>query len=360
VDAPLLSRQMKITLIAAAIAAGLFYVLRDVVAPVAFAFLLAYFLDPVVDRLEARKLLRTNGILVILGAALIVLMVVVVVFVPLVIEEAQRFIARLPGLLTALADRLGPLLKQWTGLDANEWLDQSTARLSAYAHKLTAADLAPVTRILGSIFSGTYAALLALVSLFIIPIFSFYFLRDFDRLKRKPLDWVPPRHREWLVAVVKEIDDVLAGFVRGQVTVCLILAALYSLGYAVSGVPLGVLIGLFAGLLSFIPYFGSGVGAGLAVLLCLLDWSGWGPLVGAGATFAVVQTLESFVITPRIVGDRVGLSPLVVIIALMVGGELFGFAGVLVALPAAAVVNILWRRAGERYRRTSFFTGGQA
>ncbi len=346
---------MKLVVVLLLLATVLMYLLRDVLIPVAFSFLLAYFLDPVVDRLEERKFSRTLGIVLLLAAAMLVFAVFLLIFIPLIVDETESFIARLPEIISNLEKRLVPLLTQWTGMELPSLLEKVGLRAKDWLHNLTAAELAPVTTFLKNTFTSTFGAIMALFSAAMIPIFTFYFLRDFDTLKLYPLHYVPLRHKNWVIDLFREIDEVLSSFVRGQVTVCLILGMLYAVGFAISGVPLGFLIGLIAGMVAFIPYLGSAVGVGLSLLLALLDWQGYGPLIGIGITFTIVQTLESFVITPKVVGDKVGLSPLAVILALMIGGELLGFAGILIAVPVASVINILWRRMRDYYQNTRFY-----
>lgn len=361
-EKPTLSRNAKVGLFLVLISFTLIYLLRDVVVPVAFSFLLAYFLDPLVDRLEERKLSRTTGIFILLFVILVLASIAMLIFIPLIENEISRFIARLPKLLatlqTTLNERLAPWLEELTGLGIQALAVELSARVADLVNNLNASDIAPLTEFLAKTFSGTYAAVMAIVSAALIPIFTFYFLRDFDTIKLEPLEYVPPRHRETVVRLFSEIDITLASFVRGQLTVCLILGVLYGLGFAISGVPLGLLIGLLAGILAFIPYFGAIFGVSVSLILILLDWQGFGPLIGLGCTFGIVQTLDSVLITPKIVGGKVGLSPVAVIISLLVGGKLLGFAGVLVAVPAAAVLNILRRHLKEHYQQTAFYKGG--
>jgi predicted PurR-regulated permease PerM len=358
VNEPLLSRNAKITLLILLAAGSVLYLLADVVAPLAMALLAAYFFDPLIDRFEAHKISRTVAILVVALVMLLVLTGFLLIFIPMLETEIERFISRLPGMLNSATQRLDALLAPLVGSDGPGLVDRLTDSLKDYASTLSADQLKPLSDIIGSTFSGASSLLGLLVTVGLVPIFTFYFLRDFDRIKLYPLQVVPLRHRDAVVSIARDIDAMMANFIRGQGTVCLILAVLYTIGYTVSGVPLGVLIGLIAGGLAFIPYVGSGLGLVLSLLMVLLDWQSAGPLVGAIVTFGVVQTLESYVITPRIVGDKVGLSPVMVIVALLAFGELFGFAGVLVAVPASAALKILWGRAKAQYQKSHFFTDG--
>jgi hypothetical protein len=191
----------------------------------------------------------------------------------------------------------------------------------------------------------------------LVPVFAAYLLYDFDRIIRGVRDLVPLRYRGYVVEVARDVDVVLGEFVRGQLIVMMILAVLYATAYMILGVRLGVLIGVVAGLLSFIPYVGGGVAVGLGVAMSLVYWTGWGQLVGVVVAYSIIQALEGLVITPRVVGDKVGLSAVWVLFALLVGGELFGFMGVLLALPAAAVIKIFVMRGLTWYRASEMFLG---
>jgi predicted PurR-regulated permease PerM len=169
---------------------------------------------------------------------------------------------------------------------------------------------------------------------------------------------IPPRHRPQASSFFGEVDAVLGQFFRGQFTVMAILAVLYSVGYGAIGVPLALPIGIMAGLLSFIPYVGSTLALATALLMTALDWQGWAQILWVLGVHAVIQGLEGFVITPKIMGDTVGISAITVLFALLVGAELLGFTGVLLAVPTAAVTKILLQRIHERYRESEFFVNG--
>jgi predicted PurR-regulated permease PerM len=208
------------------------------------------------------------------------------------------------------------------------------------------------------LLGGTVSALGAIVAALIVPVFAFYLLYDFDVLVAKANDLIPPRYRRRADDFFREVDAVLGQFFRGQFTVMTILAVLYSVGYGAIGVPLALPIGIMAGVLSFIPYVGSVLALATALLMTALDWQGWAQVLWVLGVHAVIQGLEGFVITPKIMGDTVGISAIAVMFALLVGAELLGFTGVLLAVPAAAVTKILLQRIHERYRESEFFAGG--
>lgn len=351
------SRHPLVLGFALVVGVGLVYLLRDTLLVLLFALLLAYILNPAVCRLTRLGLPRALAIGVLLFGVLLTLALAVTVIIPMVSLEIQIFTQNLPGLFVSLDNNLSPYLERYAGMGLADSLEQVGAQISEKLGKLDSSTLSPVSVVLGTAFSGTMAAIKALSSLALILLFTIYFLADFDALVRSPLALIPPRHRDKVADLGREIDEVLSGFVRGQLTVCLALGLLYGIGYSFAQVPLGLLIGLVAGALSFLPYIGAGLGLILALIMSLLDWQGWGVPAGALGAYVAVQILDTVLVTPRIMGSKVGLSPLVVMLALLVGGQLLGFAGVLLSLPAAAVCKILVQRLVRLYQGGDFFTG---
>lgn len=234
---------------------------------------------------------------------------------------------------------------------------EALSQFGGDAKELASKAAAPAGQVLGYLVGGTASLLGAVLGLLVIPVFSFYLLYDFDRITSGMHGLVPPRLRPFVLDMANEVDEVLGQFVRGQLLIMLLLAVLYSLAYSLIGVRLAVPIGIVAGLLSFIPYVGGATALGLALLMCLMAGTSWAQVGGVVAAYAVIQALEGFVITPRIMQEKVGLSAVWVLLALLVFGELFGFFGVLIAVPAAAVAKIFVLRALEHYRKSPLFTG---
>ena len=335
----------------------LLYALRGALTPVFFAFLIAYMLDPVVDRFEDRGLSRGLGIGVVLSVVLGAMALFFLLAVPAVVAEAIVFARDVPARLDSLITSVQPLLER-AGVPVPHTFDEAREQLaqvdtSQLAEKAAAQAWVVVRWLLG----GTVNVIAAIAGFVMIPVFAAYLLYDFDRMTAAIGDLVPRRYRAFVVEVAHEVDQVLGDFIRGQLLVMLALAVLYSVGYALVGVRLAIAIGVMAGLLSFIPYVGGVLALVMALLMVVLHWSGWGQLIGVVAVYTVIQLLESFLITPKIVGDKVGLPAVWVLFALLVGGELFGFFGVLLGLPAAAVMKIFvqrgvaWYRASELYNR---------
>ncbi len=341
--------------------AWLLYALRGVLAPVFFAFLIAYMLDPLVDRIETSRLLRNKplaraaGIAVLLLAVFAVAAIGIFVIVPMVYGEIASFLRRLPDLVARSRAEWEPVLAEY-GLAIPTSVGQAFEELHLDVQSILAKGYTPATAALKSFLGGTASAVGAIVGALVVPVFAFYVLYDFDRLIARAADLIPPRLRTEAHGFFGEIDAVLGQFFRGQFTVMVILGVLYALGYGMIGVPLALPIGIMAGLLSFIPYLGSATALVMALLMTALDFHGWAQFVWVLGVHAVIQGLEGFVITPKIMGDTVGISAIAVLFALLVGAELLGFTGVLLAVPAAAVIKILMQRADRRYRRSDFYT----
>jgi predicted PurR-regulated permease PerM len=343
--------------------AWLLYTLRGVLAPVFFAFLIAYMLDPLVDRIEGSRLLRGRsygrgvGIAVILAAFFAITAIGIVVIVPMVYEEIASFLRRLPDLVARSRAEWEPILAEY-GVTIPSSVGQAFEDLHLDVQSVVAKGYAPFIAAMKSFLGGTATAVAGIVAAVMIPVFAFYLLYDFDRLVAAIGSLIPPRLRDEARGFFGEIDAVLGQFFRGQFTVMVLLGFLYAVGYGAIGVPLALPIGILAGLLAFIPYVGSFTALGLALLMTMLVWQGWTQLLWVLGVHAVIQGLEGFVITPKIMGDTVGISAIAVLLALLVGAELLGFAGVLLAVPTAAVLKILFQRLDARYRRSTFYTRG--
>jgi len=343
--------------------AWLLYTLRGVLAPVFFAFLIAYMLDPLVDRIEQSRLLRGRaygravGIAVILAGFFAIAAVGIFIVVPMVYEEVANFLRRLPELVARNRAEWEPILAEY-GLVIPTSVAEAFEEFHLDVQSVVAKGYAPFVAAVKSFLGGTASAVAGIVASVMIPVFAFYLLYDFDRLIAAVGELIPPRHSEQAGRFFGEIDAVLGQFFRGQFTVMAILGVLYAAGYGAIGVPLALPIGILAGVLAFIPYVGSFTALALALLMTMLDWQGWTQLFWVLGVHAVIQGLEGFVITPKIMGDTVGISAIAVLLALLVGAELLGFTGVLLAVPAAAVLKILFQRVGARYRQSSFYAEG--
>jgi predicted PurR-regulated permease PerM len=330
------------------------YWLRDVLTPIFLAFSLAYLLDPLVDRLEAWKVPRPAGIAIVLIGVLGAVALFLGLVVPGIAADVAGVIRELPTQLAALWARLMPWLEQ-RGIEVPHSTAEWVERLNALASQAASTILAPAGNALGALLGGTLSVLGSVAAALVVVVLAVYLLNDFDRITAGLQALIPLRWRGTVTHYARDIDQMLSHFLRGQLTVMAILAVLYGGAYALLGVRLAVPIGIIAGILNFIPYLGSGFALVAGLLMSLLDgWHFW-QLIGVVLAYTAVQTLEGFVITPRIVGHTVGLSEIWVLVALFVGAELFGFLGVLLAVPAAAVAKIFVAPALRYYRRTALF-----
>lgn len=335
-------------------AGAILYAARGVLTPVLFAFLLAYVLHPIVERLEKRGVPRALGIVVILSAVLGGIALFAVLVLPTIIRDLASLVQMLPALLERLRAALEPTLRTF-GVEVPRGVDDLRAALPEDYRALAAGAVGPLQAIVRGVLGGTASALGAFFSALLVPIMAFYLLMDFATIVAAVGELIPASRRANAISIVTEVDAVLAQFLRGQLTVMAILALLYATGYAIVGVRLAVPIGMLAGLVSFIPYVGGALALGFGLLMVTLHWSGWGKLIGVVVVYTGVQTLEGFFITPRVVGEKLGLSPVWILFALMVGGELFGFLGVMLALPVAAVVKVFVLRGLDAYRASAFY-----
>lgn len=330
------------------------YVFRGVLTPISVALGTAYLLDPVVDRFEQRGVPRGPAIAVVMTVLGVIVAAFLLLVLPGVIREVAAFARELPRELAEVIDRLEPLLARYD-IPVPHSVDEALSQFAIAPTELASHAAAPAQAILGFVLGSTATALSAIASGLVVPVLAFYLLYDFDRMTAGARDLVPLRVRSRVVEVATEIDEMLGQFVRGQLVVMIAMAVLYGVAYSLIGVRLAIPIALVAGVLAFIPYVGSGSALGMALLMCIIDWTGWTKVVLVVVAYAVCQFLEGFVIVPRVVGEKVGLPAVWVLVALMAGGELFGFLGVLLAVPAAAVVKIFVMRGVATYLASDFF-----
>ncbi|GLQ07038.1 AI-2E family transporter [Sneathiella chinensis] len=320
--------------------------LRDILLPFILGMAVAYFLDPVADKLEEKGMGRTAATSLIVGVFLIVTTVGVILLVPALVDQLIGLLKLLPGYIVAIYDLVRPLIERVVDIPALMESEELRTAITAYAGNA----IKNIAGLSNNLLTGGLA-LLNLISLMVItPVVAFYLLRDWDRITAKIDSWLPRKNLELIRRLVRQIDDVLAGFVRGQSLVCLILAIFYGVSLLIVGLDFGLVIGLVTGLISFIPFVGAIVGFIASVGVALFQFWPDFILIGVvGAIFAVGQILEGYVLTPNLVGDKVGLHPVWIMFGLLAGGALFGFIGVLIAVPAAAVIGVLSRFALEQY-----------
>ncbi|WP_246676254.1 MULTISPECIES: AI-2E family transporter [unclassified Mesorhizobium] len=349
-----LRRQVFFWLATAVLLALFLYIFSGILLPFVAGMVLAYFLDPVADRLQRLGLSRLMATVVILIAFIVVVVLALVILVPVLATQMADFARKLPEYLTRLQSLI-------TSFDP-KWLEQrfgvNAAGLRDGLNSLLTSGFSLLTTVFTSIWSSG-VALVSVVSLFVVtPVVAFYMLLDWDRMVAEVDGWVPRDHVETVRALARDINTATAGFVRGQGTLCLVLGAMYATGLTLTGLNFAILIGFFAGLISFIPYVGSLTGLVLAVGVAFVQfWPDWTMVVAVACVFFVGQFIEGNILQPRLVGKSVGLHPVWLMFALFAFGALFGFVGLLIAVPASAAIAVLVRFAIARYLESPLYKG---
>lgn len=331
------------------------WMLAPILSPFVFAALLGWLGDPMVDRLETRRISRNTAVILVFGAMTVVLLVVTVLLIPVLEDQVMTLVNSLPGYRDWFVGTALPWVEHRTGLQILSWLDPERLFVLIREHWQSAGGAA--STVLGYVSRSGFALIGWLANIALLPVLSFFFLRDWDLIVGRIGLLVPRDHFDTVRRLALESNEVLGGFLRGQMLVMLILGLLYALGLWLVGLDLGILIGLIAGLLTFVPYLGPASIVLFGGIAALVQFGDWQHLAGVGVVFTVGQLVESFVLTPMLVGDRIGLHPMAVIFAVMAGGTLFGFLGMLLALPVAAVANVLLRYAQDRYRHSRLYAG---
>ncbi|HSP80809.1 MAG TPA: AI-2E family transporter [Myxococcaceae bacterium] len=334
-----------------------FYLLSlfgGVAVPVLLALAMAYVLNPLVTLLEKRGLNRTLGTSLVFTGCALLLVGAVLYLIPVFRDEA----AKLPDVFRRASERGVPQVEARLGLPLPDLLRERMQELGARASEIIQSAGPAAARLVAGFASNTARFLATLLGLLMVPVLGFFFLQDYPQLVELAKSLVPRRATSLVNRRFTEVDEVLSAFVRGQLTVGAILSVLYGTGLWFARIDMAIVIGVIAGFGNMVPYLGTGVGVLLAALGLMLSWQGpWQILVVAG-TFVVGQMAEGFVITPRVVGEKVGLAPVAVILAVLAFGELFGFTGILLAVPTAAILKVVLRVVVARYQKTDLYTGG--
>jgi predicted PurR-regulated permease PerM len=353
-----LTAPQRQTLVWAAVAGLLLWILAaigPVLAPFAAAAILAYVLEPAVRWLAGHRVPRTLAVILAMTLALAAACSVLLIVVPLVQSEVGQIRERIPALVGLFTEQWLPWLRERLGVDLR--LDAASLR-TRLAEQLSASGGDLASALLAYVRSGWAAAIQVLGLLFLVPVVAFYLLVDWPRIGPLLRELVPPRWQTGSFDLLGEIDTLLGQYLRGQLLVMAALAVWYSAGLLVAGFELWLPLGVLTGLLVAVPYLGFAVGLSFALLSGLLQFGPMQGLISVAVIYGVGQLLEGFVLTPRLVGERIGLHPAAVILALLAFGALFGFVGVLLALPLAAVAAVALRRLRTAYLGSDFYRGG--
>jgi predicted PurR-regulated permease PerM len=340
---------------------GAFALVWPVLKLFVVALVLAYLFDPLVDRFEKLRFGRSAAVGLLIFLILAFTVGFIALIIPILASNAADFIARFPTYYMKAQNWAQPILMRSMRnlpVTAEDWING----LKDYGGILQSVGpkvLASLGNTLRGTFSGISGFIVSLLNFVVVPVAWFYLLRDFDPMKRKVLELVPIRWRAQIESYALETDEVISKFMRGQLTVCVILGLIYSLGLEfIAGVPMGIIIGLLAGLLSIVPYLGLIIGIGPAIVLALLEHGDLLHPLLVVVVFAVAQALEGNLITPKIVGEKLGLHPVTVIFAILVWGMLLGLTGMVIAVPLTAVIVVFGKKLVAHYRKSEFYRFG--
>ncbi len=349
-----LQRQVSFWLISFLVFVIALWLLSPILLPFIAGLVLAYFLDPVADALERMGLPRVAATLVILGLSILLLVLVLLLIVPILGDQIVKFAGDLPTLMRALLARFNEAAPQWikdaiakSGTDVQGSVSDIAGKAAGWTATLVA-----------SVWSGGLA-LVNIISLIVVtPIVAFYLLADWDKIVAKVDGWLPRDHADAIRTIAADMDAAMAGFIRGQGTVCLLLGVMYALALSIAGLKFGLVIGLAAGLLSFIPFVGALLGGIMAIGVGLVQfWPDYVSMLVIVGIFVVGQFIEGNFLSPKLVGGSIGLHPVWLMFALFAFGYIFGFVGLLLAVPMAAAAGVLVRFALAQYLASKLYRG---
>ena len=349
-----LQRQVTFWVIVLVVFIAFLYLFSSILLPFIAGMAVAYFLDPIAHRLERIGLNRIMATVVILIAFVLVFALALTILIPIIINQFNDFVQHIPGYV----QQLQQLIAKTQTMVLPDWIRNQLGVLKDNFSNIMSDGLSFVGGLFAQIWSSG-KALVNIISLMVItPVVAFYMLLDWERMITKVDAWVPRDHVATVRQIAREMNQSIAGFIRGQGSLCIILGIYYGVGLSLVGLNFGLLIGLFAGMISFIPYVGSLVGLFIALSVALVQF--WPDYLWIGLTLAVFftgQFLEGNVLQPKLVGESVGLHPVWLMFALFAFGALFGFVGLLIAVPAAAACGVLVRFALSRYLESDLYYG---
>jgi predicted PurR-regulated permease PerM len=349
-----LDRQVKFWVGALAVFVAALWLLSGILLPFVAGMALAYLLDPIARRAERLGVGRAASALTIVTLVIVALVVAAMLVAPILTAEFASLLDKLPGYVTRLQSLVTDPSRPWLSKIFGEQLPDAGSSVGA----LVTQGSGWITAFLRSLWSGGRALFSILSLLVITPVVAFYLLYDWDSVVSSVDSWIPLPYRDTVRGLAREIDNAIAGFVRGQAVICLILAAYYAVGLMLAGLNFGFLIGLMTGMLAFVPYVGSLTGAVIAGIVTVAQfWPNGTPIMIVVGVFLVGQALEAYVLSPKFIGAKVGLHPVWLMFALIAFGYLFGFLGLLIAIPVAAAIGVLLRFALRQYLASPMYTG---
>jgi predicted PurR-regulated permease PerM len=344
--------------------------LRHVLTPFVVAFTLAYFLNPPVNALErvlgrasaragragAWLPPRTLAVGVLSGAVMVAAVAVLLLVVPTVSRQVVDTARRLPDYARTLRSEVQPAVERFN-LRYPEQIEEARTRLTEFLKEHASEVVSPASLAAQAAFSSLLSLVLAVLNLVVIPVFALYLLHDMNRIQEGIKDLVPHRYRDYVYSRAQAVDQLLSAFLRGQITVCLVLGTFYAVALTACGVPMSVLVGYAVGFFNLIPFMSTLLGLPMVLLLKFVDDHSLGGLLAVAVVFLVGQFAESHFLTPRVVGEKLGLHAVVIMLAVLVGGTLFGFIGMLVAMPVTAALSVFWADLRALYLGSEFYRG---
>ena len=329
----------------------LLYILRSVLMPFVAGILVAYLLDPMVDKLQKFKISRTCATLIVCVLTVLVVLPMLGLLLGMIENQVSLLLKITPKYLGLIMAKINPLLANLI----ERFPELKDANLEEVVKDNIGNALKIAGKVLKGVISNSFAILNIVSLLLVMPVVAFYMLRDWDDFVKKTEDLLPKKSKKGIIDSFKEIDKIIAGFIRGQLSVCLILGVMYSIGLKLVGLELGLLVGFIAGIISFIPYVGSITGFVVGCVLAFAQYGDFSHVIYVIIVFMVGQFIEGNFLTPKLVGESVGLHPVWVMFALLAGGVLLGFLGLMLAVPLAAIIGVLVRNAIKRYKGSSLY-----
>lgn len=328
------------------------YLTKSVIMPFVAGMIIAYLLDPFVKKLGKLKINRMYATVIVVFLVLIAVVPALLLLLSVIHEQIAKFVSSLPTLVPTIIAKTTPILEDigvYFPSLAPENIREALQSNADNAVKI-------VTPLLKKVVSSSFAFVNVISLLIITPIVAFYMLRDWPVFTKKIDNLLPRKHRNEIRSVMKKIDRAIAGFLRGQFSVCVILGTIYSVGLYIVGLQMGVAVGFMAGIISFIPYVGTITGFVTAMIIAFIQYDTFGPIIQVVIVFIIGQLLESYYLTPTLVGDSVGLHPVWIMFAILAGGVILGFLGVLIAVPVAAIIAVLLRHFIDKYKKSALYT----
>lgn len=333
----------------------LLWLLAPVLSPFVLGALLGWLGDPLVDRLELAGRSRNTAVLLVFTAMTLLVVLGLVLLVPMIQDQITTLIAAIPGYQNWVIANVMPWIEARTGMEITGWLDLNHLIQLVRANWESAGGFA--SNLLSYMSRSSFALITLAANIALLPVVTFFALRDWDLLVARVSSLIPRDHLETVTRLAQQSSGVLSAFLRGQFLVMLALGVIYAVGLWGVGLDLGILIGIIGGILTFVPYVGPATVLVLGCIAAVVQYGDWQHVLAVLVVFGIGQLVESYWLTPKLVGDRIGLHPVAVIFAVLAGGQLFGFLGMLIALPCAAVANVLLRYAEERYTHSRLYAG---